>query len=118
MKVAELHGMLLGTRILDISTNHSQSFLVGWINIVGWLTLVTTEAIFGGESALHRTKPRTLLTTEALFISAAVVAGSNYTVVLTSWHTYLYFLAISFFAIGLNIFGYRFLGKWNEGACA
>jgi hypothetical protein len=59
-----------------------------------------------------------LLTTKALFISAAVVAGSNYTVVLTSWHTYLYFLAISFFAIGLNIFGYRFLGKWNEGACA
>jgi choline transport protein len=28
----------------------------------------------------------------------------------------MYFLAISFFAIGLNIFGYRFLGKWNEGA--
>jgi choline transport protein len=110
--------MLFTTMLLDRSINHRQSFLVGWINIAGWLTLVTTEAIFGGESTLHRTECRTLLTTKALFISAAVVAGSNYTVVLTSWYTYLYFLAISFFAVGLNIFGYRFLGKWNEGACA
>ena len=54
---------------------------------------------------------------KAQFIAAAVVVGSNYTMVLTQWHTYLYFLAISFFAIGLNIFGYRFLGRWNEGAC-
>jgi hypothetical protein len=50
--------MLLTTRILDASTNHKQSFLVGWINIVGWLTLVTTEAIFGGESTLNCIKPR------------------------------------------------------------
>ncbi|KAM0693232.1 hypothetical protein Q7P36_006485 [Cladosporium allicinum] len=77
----------------------SMSFLVGWINIAGWLTLVTTEAVFGAQ-----------------FIAAAVVAGSNNAVQLTAWHTYMYFLAISFFAIGLNIFGYRFLGKWNEGA--
>jgi hypothetical protein len=55
---------------------------------------------------------------KAQFIAAAVVAGSNFTMVLTQWHTYMYFLAISFFAIGLNIFGYRFLGRWNEGACA
>jgi hypothetical protein len=54
---------------------------------------------------------------KAQFIAAAVVAGSNFTIVLTQWHTYMYFLAISFFAIGLNIFGYRFLGRWNEGAC-
>jgi len=53
---------------------------------------------------------------KAQFIAAAVVAGSNYSVQLTAWHTYMYFLAISFFAVGLNIFGYRFLGKWNEGA--
>jgi len=77
----------------------SMSFLVGWINIAGWLTLVTTEAVFGAQ-----------------FVAAAVVAGSNNSVQLTAWHTYMYFLAISFFAIGLNIFGYRFLGKWNEGA--
>ncbi|KAM0716361.1 hypothetical protein Q7P37_007806 [Cladosporium fusiforme] len=77
----------------------SMSFLVGWINLAGWLTLVTTEAMFGAQ-----------------FIASAVVAGSNYTMELTPWHTYLYFLAISCFAIGLNIFGYRFLGKWNEGA--
>ena len=36
--------------------------------------------------------------------------------VLTQWDTYMYFLAISFFAIGLNIFGYRILGQWNEAA--
>lgn len=59
----------------------------------------------------------TKLTNKAQFIAAAVVAGSNNAVQLTAWHTYMYFLAISFFAIGLNIFGYRFLGKWNEGAC-
>jgi hypothetical protein len=29
--------------------DRNQSFLVGWINIAGWLTLVTTEAVFGGE---------------------------------------------------------------------
>jgi choline transport protein len=91
--------------------------LVGWINIAGWLTLVTTEAVFGGKSH-HTVKPLFWLTSEAQFIAAAVVAGSNYTMVLTQWHTYMYFLAISFFAIGLNIFGYRFLGRWNEGACA
>ncbi|GAB7327454.1 hypothetical protein MBLNU13_g11338t1 [Cladosporium sp. NU13] len=75
---------------LYIFVVHCGSFLVGWINIAGWLTLVTTEAVFG--------------------------AGSNFTMVLAQWHTYMYFLAISFFAIGLNIFGYRFLGRWNEGA--
>ena len=32
-----------------------------------------------------------------------MVAGSNYTVVLTQWHTYMYFLAISFFAIHLRL---------------
>lgn len=25
-----------------------QSYLVGWINIAGWLTLITTEAFFAG----------------------------------------------------------------------
>jgi choline transport protein len=91
---------------------------VGWINIAGWLTLVTTEAVFGGRLTCKVEISRLTDEWKAQFIAAAVVAASNFTMVLTQWHTYMYFLAISFFAIGLNIFGYRFLGRWNEGACA
>lgn len=32
--------------------NKLKSLCAGWINIAGWLTLVTTEAIFSGESSL------------------------------------------------------------------
>lgn len=34
-----------------------------------------------------------------------------------AWQGYLIFVAISTFAVMLNIFGYRILGVWNEGAC-
>lgn len=52
----------------------------------------------------------------ALFLSAATVVGSNFTLAIQPWQTYLFFLLISTIAIVLNIFGYRILGKWNEGA--
>lgn len=54
---------------------------------------------------------------EALFLSAATVVGSNFTLVIQPWQTYLFFLAISTVAIMINIFGYRILDRWNEGAC-
>lgn len=102
---------------IQMADGNAQSFLVGWINLAGWLTLVTTEAMFGGNDFDPIIKLKNdRLTFPAQFIAAAVVAGSNYTIQLTAWHTYLYFIAISCFAICLNIFGYRFLGKWNEGA--
>lgn len=53
----------------------------------------------------------------AQFLSAATVVGSNFTLAIQPWQTYLFFLAISSFAILLNVFGYRILGQWNRGAC-
>lgn len=53
---------------------------------------------------------------KALLLSAAAVVGSGFTLVIQPWMTYLLFLAISVFAILINIFGYRILGRWNEGA--
>jgi choline transport protein len=73
---------------------------VGWTSIVGWLTLVTTEAFFG-----------------ALFFSAAGVIGSNGSYVPAPWKTYLIVLAISTYAMLVNLFGNRFLGKYNDCAC-
>ncbi|KAK5047323.1 hypothetical protein LTR84_006845 [Exophiala bonariae] len=75
------------------------SFSVGWINIAGWLTLITTEAFFCAQ-----------------FISAAAVIGSDGAYVITPWKTYLIFLVVSTFTILLNIFGYRILNRWNEFA--
>ncbi|KAJ9495423.1 hypothetical protein H2202_009210 [Exophiala xenobiotica] len=80
-----------------LSTEHwklAMSFWVGWINIAGWLTLITTEAFF----------------------AAAAVVGSNGAYVITPWKTYCIFLAVSAFAVALNIFGYRILNRWNEFA--
>lgn len=37
--------------IYSIADGSAQSFLVGWINLAGWLTLVTTEAMFGGNDS-------------------------------------------------------------------
>ncbi|KAH7317000.1 amino acid permease [Stachybotrys elegans] len=77
----------------------SMSFLVGWINIAGWLTLNTTAAYFG-----------------ARFLAAAVVMGSAGAYQITQWSTYLMFIAISIIGVFLNIFGYPILNRWNEGA--
>lgn len=73
--------------------------MVGWINIAGWLTLITTEAFFSAQ-----------------FISAAAVVGSNGAYEVAAWKTYLIFLAVFTFAILLNIYGYRILNRWNEFA--
>jgi amino acid transporter len=98
------------------NTDSKQSFLVGWINIAGWLTLITTEAIFGCMSRLMKWYAVVADAIVALMLSAAAVAGSGFTFAIQPWMTYLFFLAISLFAILLNIFGYRILGRWNEGA--
>ncbi|RSL46500.1 hypothetical protein CEP54_013816 [Fusarium duplospermum] len=73
------------------------SFWAGWINIAGWLTLVTTEAFFG-----------------ALFISAASVVASNGSYVAEAWKTYLIFLSILTFSTVSNIWGNKILGPWNN----
>ncbi|KAM0237139.1 hypothetical protein ACHAPO_004484 [Fusarium lateritium] len=75
------------------------SFIVGWINIAGWLTLNTTAAYFG-----------------ARFLAAAAVAGSGGTYEITQWGTYLMFVAVSIVGVFLNIFAYPILNRWNEGA--
>ncbi|KAH6897454.1 amino acid permease [Thelonectria olida] len=75
------------------------SFLVGWINIAGWLTLNTTAAYFG-----------------ARFLAAAAVVGSGGSYQITQWSTYLMFVAVSIVGVFLNIFAYPILNRWNEGA--
>ena len=56
------------------------------------------------------------MTLTALFLSAATIVGSGFTLAIQPWQTYLFFLAISFVAIMINIFGYPILDKWNQGA--
>jgi choline transport protein len=77
----------------------SMSFLVGWVNIAGWLTLNTTAAYFG-----------------ARFLAAAAVVGSAGSYQITQWSTYLMFVGVSIIGVFLNIFGYPILNRWNEGA--
>ncbi|KAI2467058.1 amino acid transporter [Annulohypoxylon bovei var. microspora] len=75
------------------------SFWVGWTNIAGWLTLVTTEGFFAAQ-----------------FIQAAAVIASNGTYTIETWSTYLIFLAVVTFTTGSNIWGNRILGRWNDAA--
>ncbi|KAM0411139.1 hypothetical protein ACHAPD_010965 [Fusarium lateritium] len=77
------------------------SFAVGYINIFGWLTLVTTEGFFA----------------EAQFISAACVVASNGTYAVAAWKTYLIFMAVLTFGTLSMTFGNRILGPWNNLAC-
>ncbi|KAI0454355.1 choline transport protein [Xylaria acuta] len=77
----------------------SMSFWVGWTNIAGWLTLVTTEGFFCAQ-----------------FIQAAAVLASNGTYQIKQWATYLIFLAVLTFTTGANIWGNRILGRWNDAA--
>lgn len=75
------------------------SFWVGWTNIAGWLTLVTTEAFFSAQ-----------------FFSAAAVIGSNGVYEIKAWKTYLIMVAISSYGTLVNIFGNRILGTYNDCA--
>lgn len=52
----------------------------------------------------------------AQFISAAIEVGSSGSYQISEWRTYLIFVAVSTIGVLLNIFGYRILGRWNEGA--
>ncbi|KAF0639277.1 hypothetical protein FPSE5266_10246 [Fusarium pseudograminearum] len=74
------------------------SFAVGYINIFGWLTLVTTEGFFA----------------EAQFISAACVVASNGNYSVAAWKTYLIFMAVLTFGSLSMTFGNRILGAWNN----
>ncbi|KAJ4007598.1 hypothetical protein NW752_010264 [Fusarium irregulare] len=73
------------------------SFAVGYINICGWLTLVTTEGFFAAQ-----------------FISAACVVASNGNYVVAAWKTYLIFMAVLTFGTLSMTFGNRILGAWNN----
>ncbi|KAI5858219.1 amino acid transporter [Durotheca rogersii] len=75
------------------------SFWVGWTNIAGWLTLVTTEGFFGAQ-----------------FIQAAAVIASGGGYAIEAWSTYLIFAAIVLFTTGANVWGNRILGRWNDAA--
>ncbi|KAI5465059.1 amino acid/polyamine transporter I [Mariannaea sp. PMI_226] len=73
------------------------SFFVGWTNIAGWLTVVTTQAFFAAQ-----------------LISAAAVMGSSGKYQPAAWQTYLIFLAVLSFGTAGNIWGNRILGRWND----
>ncbi|KAH6951608.1 amino acid/polyamine transporter I [Fusarium avenaceum] len=73
------------------------SFAVGYINICGWLTLVTTEGFFAAQ-----------------FISAACVVASNGNYTVAAWKTYLIFMAVLTFGTLSMTFGNRILGAWNN----
>ncbi|KAI1637028.1 amino acid/polyamine transporter I [Biscogniauxia mediterranea] len=75
------------------------SFWVGWTNIAGWLTLVTTEGFFAAQ-----------------FVQAAAVVASGGTYEIKEWATYLIFLAILIFTSCANIWGNKILGRWNDAA--
>ncbi|KAF9769347.1 hypothetical protein IL306_013247 [Fusarium sp. DS 682] len=77
----------------------SMSFFIGWTNIAGWLTVVTTQAFFAAQ-----------------LISAAAVVASNNAYEATQWKTYLFFIAILSFGTVGNIWGNRILGRWNDMA--
>ncbi|GKU21780.1 unnamed protein product [Fusarium langsethiae] len=73
------------------------SFAVGYINIFGWLTLVTTEGFFAAQ-----------------FISAACVVASDGTYTVAAWKTYLIFMVVLTFGTLSMTFGNRILGAWNN----
>ncbi|KAI1344866.1 choline transport protein [Xylariaceae sp. FL0016] len=88
--------------VYALSTDYwkrSMSFWVGWTNIAGWLTLVTTEGFFCAQ-----------------FIQAAAVIASGGTYEIKQWATYLIFLAVLTFTTVANIWGNRILGRWNDAA--
>ncbi|KAF7563947.1 hypothetical protein G7046_g179 [Stylonectria norvegica] len=87
--------------VYALCTERWKRFWVGWINIAGWLVLVTTQDFFG-----------------AIFICAGAVVASGGSFVVTQWATYLIFLAILSFATVGNIWGNRILGRWNDAALA
>ncbi|WXC60292.1 hypothetical protein SNK03_006154 [Fusarium graminearum] len=68
------------------------SFAVGYINIFGWLTLVTTEGFF----------------------AAACVVASNGNYSVAAWKTYLIFMVVLTFGSLSMTFGNRILGAWNN----
>lgn len=100
----------------------TKSFWVGWTNIAGWLTLVTTEGFFACQYTIdmrvysYRSEAHTDFKI-AQFISAAAVIASSGSYEIQAWKTYLIFLAILTFTTGANVWGNRILGRWNDAAC-
>lgn len=90
------------------------SFCCGWVNIAGWLTLVTTEAFFAAQ-----------------FLSAAAVVGSGGSYVIQPWKvrlsrgtkdkadiqkTYLIMVGVSTYGTLANLFVNSILGRYNDYA--
>jgi hypothetical protein len=94
-----------------------KSFFVGWTNIAGWLTIVTTQAFFAGRLLDTSLMLAYILTPVAQLVSAAAVVASNNAYEATAWKTYLFFIAILSFGTAGNIWGNRILGRWNDLAC-
>ncbi|KXJ85718.1 amino acid/polyamine transporter I [Microdochium bolleyi] len=75
------------------------SFLTGWANIFGWLSVITVQAFFAAQ-----------------FISAAAVIASYETFQITPAKTYGLFAAVVVSMTAVNIWGNRILGRWNDVA--
>ncbi|KAF4126100.1 LOW QUALITY PROTEIN: Amino acid transporter [Geosmithia morbida] len=98
------------------------SFWVGWVNIVGWLTLVTASCFFAFlpffsfESVVVASITSVADALEAKFVVAAASIASDGAFTIHAWETYLIYLAILMFGMCLNIWGYSILGRWNNCA--
>ncbi|KAI9166310.1 amino acid/polyamine transporter I [Paramyrothecium foliicola] len=75
------------------------SFLAGWANIFGWLSVITVQGFFAAQ-----------------FISAAAVIASYERYEITEAKTYGIFIAILALGTIVNIWGNRLLGKWSDAA--
>jgi choline transport protein len=75
------------------------SFLTGWANIFGWLSVITVQAFFAAQ-----------------FICAAAVIASYEEFVITQPKTYGIFMAVLVFGTIVNIWGNRILELWSKAA--
>ncbi|CZT41207.1 uncharacterized protein RSE6_00923 [Rhynchosporium secalis] len=75
------------------------SFTVGWLSIVGWLTLVTTAAYFA-----------------AIFTTAAINVAKNRAYESAPSKVYLIFVAIIVFTTISNLYGNEVMYRWNNAA--
>ncbi|CZS96131.1 uncharacterized protein RAG0_05572 [Rhynchosporium agropyri] len=73
-------------------------FNVGWLSIVGWLTMVTTAAYFA-----------------AFFITAAIIVATDGTYESAPWKVYLMFGAIIVFTTITNLYGNKIMYQCITG---
>lgn len=84
--------------------------------LVGLLSTQPQPTLAVINDPIHHRFSSKINTEAARFLAAAIVAGSHYTYEITTWGTYLMFVAISIIGVFLNLFAYPILNRWNEAA--